>query len=412
MKKLLFISSILFFNFFAINVFAFSSCTIPVNALPCTWVNPNDSEDVRDFNGYSYHSGLNRKFYFWSASDNSNWYYQNGTYENSNQIFLIQAQSPYPVLTLGSSMSNIISSSSYNAYYTQPLNIQPFTITCTDWTYSEWGDCQSDSTQTRTILTSSPENCEGGTPDILSQPCFYSGQTIFDTTTYMNLNYGLGFIYPRLDENYHADVQPSATFKVKLKYTIPPEKYEDTQFVLKQCASLTGDDCDIIGTSTIQAIRDILTDSENGEGWGYVYMEVPVVLDSYTILIAELGDNPSEHKIILVPASLKGVNDVNLPFDEGATLNNGDVRDLGYWGNLIRDLFIPTPAYFQTKTIQLKNSFYSAFPSLIQIEDIFDTNSLTDDVSVPDAINLTLYGSTTNLINFDILSSTIATIRM
>ena len=46
------------------------------------------------------------------------------------------------------------------------------TSTCTAWTYSDWGDCQSDSTQTRTILTSSPEGCIGGSP-VTSQSCAY-----------------------------------------------------------------------------------------------------------------------------------------------------------------------------------------------------------------------------------------------
>lgn len=41
---------------------------------------------------------------------------------------------------------------------------------CT-YTYSDWGDCQSDNTQTRTVLSSSPANCVG-TP-VLSQSCIY-----------------------------------------------------------------------------------------------------------------------------------------------------------------------------------------------------------------------------------------------
>ncbi len=43
---------------------------------------------------------------------------------------------------------------------------------CTDWTYSDWGDCMPGNEQTRTITSSSPENCEGGSP-ILTQSCVY-----------------------------------------------------------------------------------------------------------------------------------------------------------------------------------------------------------------------------------------------
>jgi len=44
--------------------------------------------------------------------------------------------------------------------------------TCTDFTYSAWGSCQPDSTQSRTVATSSPTGCVGGTP-VLSQGCTY-----------------------------------------------------------------------------------------------------------------------------------------------------------------------------------------------------------------------------------------------
>lgn len=45
--------------------------------------------------------------------------------------------------------------------------------TCTSWTYSDWNDCESDSTQTRTVLTSSPISCTGGAP-VLEQSCAYT----------------------------------------------------------------------------------------------------------------------------------------------------------------------------------------------------------------------------------------------
>ncbi|HSB21388.1 MAG TPA: hypothetical protein VLD85_15370 [Anaeromyxobacteraceae bacterium] len=44
--------------------------------------------------------------------------------------------------------------------------------TCTAFTYSEWSACQADGTQTRTVLTSSPAGCTGGSP-VLTQACTY-----------------------------------------------------------------------------------------------------------------------------------------------------------------------------------------------------------------------------------------------
>jgi hypothetical protein len=44
--------------------------------------------------------------------------------------------------------------------------------TCTSFTYSAFGACQSNNTQTRTVLTSSPAGCAGGSP-VLTQACTY-----------------------------------------------------------------------------------------------------------------------------------------------------------------------------------------------------------------------------------------------
>ncbi|OGW38090.1 MAG: hypothetical protein A2010_13715 [Nitrospirae bacterium GWD2_57_9] len=52
---------------------------------------------------------------------------------------------------------------------------------CT-YTYSAWGACQSNGTQTRTMLTSSPAGCTG-TPD-LSRTCTYTPPTQACTYTY------------------------------------------------------------------------------------------------------------------------------------------------------------------------------------------------------------------------------------
>ena len=43
------------------------------------------------------------------------------------------------------------------------------TSTCTSWSYSDWGNC-SEGNQTRSILSSSPTGCVGGSP-VLSQSC-------------------------------------------------------------------------------------------------------------------------------------------------------------------------------------------------------------------------------------------------
>ncbi|MGC2062521.1 MAG: hypothetical protein WA610_06050, partial [Thermodesulfovibrionales bacterium] len=45
-------------------------------------------------------------------------------------------------------------------------------VTCSSFTYSAWGACPSNNTQTRTVASSSPTGCTGGTP-LLTQICNY-----------------------------------------------------------------------------------------------------------------------------------------------------------------------------------------------------------------------------------------------
>jgi cytochrome c len=46
-------------------------------------------------------------------------------------------------------------------------------VTCTSFTYSAWSACASNSTQTRTVASSSPAGCTGGAP-VLSEACVYT----------------------------------------------------------------------------------------------------------------------------------------------------------------------------------------------------------------------------------------------
>src|SRR5574341_755650 len=69
----------------------------------------------------------------------------------------------------------IFSGSLYNlsagAFYPENMPAGPGGATACAYTYSAWGACQSNGTQTRSMLTSSPAGCTG-TP-ILSQSCTY-----------------------------------------------------------------------------------------------------------------------------------------------------------------------------------------------------------------------------------------------
>jgi acetoin utilization protein AcuB len=45
-----------------------------------------------------------------------------------------------------------------------------YPLTCQRFTYSDWGTCQANGTETRSLLKKMPQNCEGGAPELV-QPC-------------------------------------------------------------------------------------------------------------------------------------------------------------------------------------------------------------------------------------------------
>lgn len=99
---------------------------------------------------------------------NSNWSNKNFYYKNS------VAGTDIITARLVERTSGITFTATQNIYIgTTPPN------SCTSFTYSAWGACSSDS-QTRTVLTSMPSDCTGGSP-VLIQSC-----TVGSTSTSTN----------------------------------------------------------------------------------------------------------------------------------------------------------------------------------------------------------------------------------
>jgi hypothetical protein len=67
---------------------------------------------------------------------------------------------------------------SQSCTYVPPTTSAP---QCTDFTYSSFGSCQPDGTQSRSILIQSPSSCTGGSP-VLSQSCVYTPPSCTDFT--------------------------------------------------------------------------------------------------------------------------------------------------------------------------------------------------------------------------------------
>ena len=111
---------------------------------------------------------------------------------------------------------------------------------CTAFTYSSWGTCQPDGTQTRTVLTSSPSGCTGGSP-ITTQSCTYTPP-------------------PETPQTYTVDVNSSGDFSqtsltlnvgdsIKFVYTNPGDEV-DIRFTPTTISSLKLDGEYTQGTRT------------------------------------------------------------------------------------------------------------------------------------------------------------------
>lgn len=226
---------------------------------------------------------------------------------------------------------------------------------CTSYNYSDWGACGEDNLQWRDLIDGNPTGCTIVYPSVvLSQPCLGS-------TTYNGGTYGLFIVSPQLDQYDHADVQPATEFKVKLRYKVPADKYATTRFDLRQCDTIdyNEEDCTVIQAGTISSIRAGLTDKDNNSN--SIFVEVPVVLNEYTMLSAHLVDTVADKVIYGIPFNLKGVNDESLPSENTALLDDGVIQDLGFWGNIFRDLFVPEQGFLSAKFDVISDDFHAQF---------------------------------------------------
>lgn len=64
-------------------------------------------------------------------------------------------------------------------------NIESNNIECVDFSYSEWGACRSNNTQRRKMLSGIPDGCKGGTPS-LEQACVF--QPVVDKSLAVNIS--------------------------------------------------------------------------------------------------------------------------------------------------------------------------------------------------------------------------------
>jgi len=100
----------------------------------------------------------------------------NGKYTREDKSYCNKGKIPADCSYIG---NNWEGTGTYIAELSYALNAQ----TCTSFTYSAWSECQPSNTKTRTVTSSSPAGCTGGSP-ILTQSCMYNTEanTVYKTT--------------------------------------------------------------------------------------------------------------------------------------------------------------------------------------------------------------------------------------
>jgi hypothetical protein len=112
-------------------------------------------------------------------------------------------------------------------------SINIYSAICTSFEYSDWSECQPDSTQSKTVRDSLPSGCYGGDP-VLEQNCEYSGPEACnpDLTTYSDWS----------------ECQPNGT-QSRTVVAKSPENCEEDDLVLSQECTYTPSACETINYS-------------------------------------------------------------------------------------------------------------------------------------------------------------------
>ena len=207
-------------------------------------------------------------------------------------------------------------------------------------------------------------------------------------------DYALNVIYPPLDSERKAEVQPSADFQIKVRYNVVEEAKEQTRFVAKLCDNMDLSNCEIVATNTISEIE---ADLEGTDLVGYVIFTVPVELDTWSVVSISLADDPSQTYIVGTAFALKGVDDPSLPSATGATDSaTGLQQDLGWFGNNMRYLFVPTSDFLSSKTTEFDTLRTEKFPAWGQITDSIsglETALASGGTTAPTLPTMSLYGA-------------------
>jgi hypothetical protein len=184
---------------------------------------------------------------------------------------------------------------------------------------------------------------------------------------------------------------------------VPEVDRENTSIILRQCESDYSSNCTVLLNNSLDFFDELKTGffetTLDFSITGFKYFDLDLLNETSSTV--EFNQK-SKISIVAEENSTSITQPAQLP----------DKKDLGYFGNIARDLFIPSYGFVPTQILFLKNDFYSAFPIFEQIDSVINSNQLADNTAQPQAITLSLFGSTpTNVFNFSIFGDSILQMR-
>lgn len=182
-----------------------------------------------------------------------------------------------------------------------------------------------------------------------------------------SLLWSLFFQYPQLDSQNTAKVSISSSFPFRVRYTIENANFEDVEIHLDKCTDSTFSNC---STEILNNTLPYFDEDKTGyfefslsTVAGYEYYDFYMVYDSlvpYSLKFRVFGSTDIDSQIAVLP----------------------DKKDLGYWGNTIRDFVMPPYGYFEVKINNLKNVFFDKFSFINQIRTSINSRASTPSDSV------------------------------
>jgi len=222
------------------------------------------------------------------------------------------------------------------------------TITCqSDYTWSATYDIQPSGGGGRTYYLYNYETGESVSVDVIG----------YDA---LSADWSVSVDYPKLDDNSYAKVETNASFPIRIKYVVPEVDRTTTTLMLEKFSDST------YTTNTSTLLNNSL-DFYDELKTGFVdsTLNISTGLQYYKVSIIN-----SSTSTVQFAHSFKIEGVVGDPTAQSPVLP--DRQDLGFFGNLFRDMFVPRPGFMNAQFEAMHQVAELHFPLYFQLRGIVD----------------------------------------